>query len=218
MPPKTRGQQGNLTDAEAAEDSRFSKLESKVHQQKRTIDNLNATVDELSGKIDGMVEDLEICKKICKQLKKTLSENTAVTGAHNCIRNKELMFRNKEGDNVVWYETEELENKSKKAAGGKYQGKCYYCGSDSVYVCKGCSTTKKLFWICRELSESQHPKLVSERRTKLNRLGQQGVDINRCWKTHTEDRAFARESIVDFSSSEDDGSNEEGTGSESENN
>ena len=102
-----------------------------------------------------MGEDSEIWKKICKQLKKTLSENTAATGAHNCIRNKE-------GDSVVWYETEDLENKSKKAAGGKYQGKCYHCGSDSVYVCKGCSTTKKLFWICRELSESQHPKLVRE--------------------------------------------------------
>ena len=42
MPTKTRGQGGNLTDTEAAEDSRFSKLESKVNKQKRTIDELKA--------------------------------------------------------------------------------------------------------------------------------------------------------------------------------
>jgi len=158
MPPKRK----EAEPPQAGEQHNFERLESIISNQNKTIDalskalsNQNKTIEELSEKVDGIDFQLGKIRRVSKALQHTLEENTAVTGVHACIPNSKLTFRNNEGDEVIWYETENLGNSSDKVKIGKGQSNCYNCTKQTAYVCKGCSTTTEMVWICRELSENR---------------------------------------------------------------
>ena len=197
-PTPSRGVPPELTT-----EDRLGKVENLMRIQAGRIVALENSNTKMEEKMEDMEEQLKKYRRVTKSLQGTLEENTAVSGAHANIPSSNLKFRDDEGNELVWFETTNLLNGSEKAKKGKAQKKCYSCGKLTSYVCKGCSTTTKMVWVCRVLTEHQHANLIANRKKDQTHRGEGHWTINHCWEYHLADPCYKRKERVEEISSDD---------------